>query len=74
MKETLRSHSTTVTNKTILKEFIEIHDKDGSAMMVKANRIAAFWNKRVSFENGEVIYCIESYEEIKEKMARALEK
>lgn len=74
MKETLRSHSTTVTNNTILKEFIEIHDKDGSAMMIKANRIAAFWNKRVSFENGEVIYCIESYEEIKEKMARALEK
>lgn len=74
MKETISSRSTTVTNNTILKEFIEIHDKDGCAMMVKANRIAAFWNKRVSFENGEVIYCIESYEEIKEKMARALEK
>lgn len=74
MKETVRSHSTTVNTNTALKEFIELHDRDGCAMMVKANRIASFWNKRVSFENGEVIYCIESYEEIKEKMAKALEK
>ena len=74
MKETVKSHSTTVTKNTALKDFVELHDRDGCAMMVKANRIAAFWNKSVSFENGDVIYCIESYEEIKEKMAKALEK
>ena len=72
MKTLYTSHET--VKKNTLKDFIEIHDTEGKAMMVKANRIAVFWNKLVGFEDGKTLDCIESYEELKEKMSIALAK